>query len=247
MIADGLSPSQTPVPRDGPPAPNEDDLLAGSADSGMLAGSGTLAGSGMLAGSGIRAERVSPGPAERVSPGPAERVSPGPAERRAAESAESGETALVRRAEAAEATVKTLETHVASLQRRLDEGERDGRRTSELADRLERVEGALGVIRESHRRMAVTVSELKDVAVRLRAAVDRAPAQVSVQELASPRSEEMAGALAAAVERLRARAETAVPPVQLTDSVAPVVRVPHKHSMSLIGRWRLRRKQRRGR
>jgi hypothetical protein len=239
MIAEGSSPSQTPVPRDGPPAPNEDDLLAGSADSGMLAGSGTLAGSGMLAGSGIRAERVSPGPAERVSPGPAER--------RAAESAESGETALVRRAEAAEATVKTLETHVASLQRRLDEGERDGRRTSELADRLERVEGALGVIRESHRRMAVTVSELKDVAVRLRAAVDRAPAQVSVQELASPRSEEMAGALAAAVERLRARAETAVPPVQLTDSVAPVVRVPHKHSMSLIGRWRLRRKQRRGR
>jgi TolA-binding protein len=164
------------------------------------------------------------------------------AERRARRAAESGETALVRRAEAAEATVKTLETHISSLQRRLDEAEGDSRRTFELAERLEHVESALQAIRESHRRMALTVSELKDVAVRLRAAIDRGP----VQEPARPRSEDMAEALAAAVERLRARAET-TSAVSATPSVPPVVRAPHKHSMSLIGRWRIRRKQRRGR
>jgi hypothetical protein len=46
------------------------------------------------------------------------------AERRARRAAESGEQALARRAEAAEATVRTLEAHVASLQRRLDEADR---------------------------------------------------------------------------------------------------------------------------
>jgi hypothetical protein len=53
---------------------------------------------------------------------------------------------------------------------------------------------------------------------------------------------EMADALADAVERLRRRAEaSAVPPA------APLRPAPHKHSMSLIKRWRIRRKQRRGR
>jgi signal transduction histidine kinase len=223
MIAEGSSSSQTPVPRGEPAAPGERDLPADA---------------GVLDGSGIRAERVSPGLAER----------------RALRVAGSGETetetALVRRAEAAEATVKTLETHVSSLQRRLEGAEEEGRRTSELAQRLESVEDALGAIRESHRRMALTVSELKDVAVRLRAAFDRTPAQAParapVQVPARPRNEDMADALAAAVERLRARAEAAVvaPPA---DGIPPVVRTPHKHSLSLIGRWRLRRKQRRGR
>jgi chromosome segregation ATPase len=45
------------------------------------------------------------------------------AERRARRAVESGEPALSRRAEAAEATVRTLEAHVASLQRRLREAE----------------------------------------------------------------------------------------------------------------------------
>jgi chromosome segregation ATPase len=163
---------------------------------------------------------------------------------------ESGENALLRRAEMAEATVKTLEGHVASLQRRLEEAEQDGRRTSELAERLENVESALAAIRESHRRMAGTVSELKGVAMRLRAAVDAQPAgePSSSSSSARPRSEEMADALAAAVERLRARAqESAAVGPDATPTVPPVVRVSHKHSMSLIGRWRLRRKQRRGR
>jgi chromosome segregation ATPase len=175
------------------------------------------------------------------------------AERRARRAAESGESALMRRAEAAEATVRTLETHISNLQLRLDEAERDGRRTSELADRLERVESALTAIRESHRRMALTVSELKDVALRLRGAMDRAQPQPqphvpeSVQELARPRSEEMADALASAVERLRARAQDTVSPVQPPPGPAPVVQSAHKHTRSLIGRLRLRRKQRRER
>ncbi len=165
------------------------------------------------------------------------------AERRALRAAESGENALLRRAETAEATVKTLEGHVLSLQRRLEEAEQDGRRTSELAERLENVESALAAIRDSHRRMATTVSELKDVAMRLRAAVYAEPAR----ESARPRSEEMADALAAAVERLRARAQESVAVQPDTPNVPPVERPSHKHSLSLIGRWRLRRKQRRGR
>src|SRR5271166_6111157 len=56
------------------------------------------------------------------------------AERRARRAAESGETALVRRAEAAEATVRTLETHVATLQQRLHAAEEETRQMSELID-----------------------------------------------------------------------------------------------------------------
>jgi hypothetical protein len=59
------------------------------------------------------------------------------AERRARRAAESGEHALTLRAEAAEATVRTLETHVASLQRRLQDAEEESRRTSELLDAAE--------------------------------------------------------------------------------------------------------------
>jgi chromosome segregation ATPase len=57
------------------------------------------------------------------------------AERRARRAAESGDSSLVRRAEAAEATLRTLETHVASLQQRLSEAEEERRRTTELVDR----------------------------------------------------------------------------------------------------------------
>lgn len=56
------------------------------------------------------------------------------AERRARRAAESGEHALTLRAEAAEATVRTLETHVASLQQRLRDAEQEGQRMSELID-----------------------------------------------------------------------------------------------------------------
>src|SRR2546423_15078071 len=49
------------------------------------------------------------------------------AERRARRAAESPEHILVRRAETAEATVRTLEAHVASLQQRLREAQEEGR------------------------------------------------------------------------------------------------------------------------
>jgi hypothetical protein len=194
---------------------------------------------------------------------------------RARRVAEPGETALLRRAEAAEATVRALEAHVASLQQRLREAEGDGlTRAQELAGRLQRVEGALEEIRDSHRRMASTIGELKDVTVKLRGLADRAPAPRPAQ----PRSEEMVGALAAAVERLRARAQDmagetvpAPPPVDAAAPVAPAPEPepgpatepsepvdpprpaggpasrakPHKHSMSLIGRLRAARKHRR--
>src|ERR1700677_3213889 len=79
-----------------------------------------------------------PPPEGRVPPTPAIR-SEGDllAERRARRAAESGEVMLTRRAEAAEATVQTLERHVASLQQRLREAEEDRVRIDELLD-LER-------------------------------------------------------------------------------------------------------------
>lgn len=58
------------------------------------------------------------------------------AERRARRTVESGEHALTLRAEAAEATVRTLETHLASLQQRLREAEEERHR---LAERIEQV------------------------------------------------------------------------------------------------------------
>jgi hypothetical protein len=64
------------------------------------------------------------------------------AERRARRAAESGEAALTRRAEAAEATVQTLERHVASLQQRLREAEQERQRIAELveSERAEAIE-----------------------------------------------------------------------------------------------------------
>jgi hypothetical protein len=74
-----------------------------------------------------------PAGVERAEPGQRGRRSEGDllAERRARRTAESGEHALTQRAEAAEATVRTLETHVASLQRRLQDAEEERRRGSE--------------------------------------------------------------------------------------------------------------------
>jgi hypothetical protein len=56
------------------------------------------------------------------------------AERRARRAIESGDAGLIRRAEAAEATVRTLEAHVASLQHRLREADAEARRISELVE-----------------------------------------------------------------------------------------------------------------
>jgi hypothetical protein len=66
------------------------------------------------------------------------------AERRARRAMESAEHLLTRRAEAAEATVRTLEAHVASLQQRLREAEEERTRVSELieAERSSSAEGS---------------------------------------------------------------------------------------------------------
>ena len=80
---------------------------------------------------------------ESETPGPAaaEGESDFLAERRARRATETGEAALLRRAEAAEATVQTLESHVASLQQRLREAEEERRRVAELLE-AERAHGA---------------------------------------------------------------------------------------------------------
>ncbi len=317
------------------------------------------------------------------------------AERRARRAAESGETALVRRAEAAEATVKTLETHVATLQERLREAELERRRISELVeaeevsatdrmsstehelrrakqreyaeqrlrveaedrsidveresrleiDRLtrrlsaseqsarelaaqlesvqrklaeaeqaaatevatvrraehavqarlsdlerqaleiqrgldaeraarERSERQLEGMRRGHRRVEGLVGDLTGVVARLRAAAATAPPDASERE-GLPRAAEgdrgtahrdqMAEALAAAVERLRARVEDVgeepsaaggarrepgrepgpEPPTRLSAPRSSAA--PHKHSMSALTRWKIRRKDRRRR
>lgn len=190
---------------------------------------------------GSSSSSQTPMPRGGSAPGPSERDPL--AERRARRLVESGEGALIRRAEIAEATVHSLEGHVAALQRRLAEAEADGQRAGALAARVESVERALATIRESHRRMAGTVGELHALADRLRVSLQERPAEAP----ARPRSDEMAEALAAAVERLRARAQEsqpAPPASPARPSVAPQ-RPSHRHSLSLIGRWRMRRKQRR--
>jgi hypothetical protein len=329
------------------------------------------------------------------------------AERRARRAAESGEAALTRRAEAAEATVQTLERHVASLQQRLREAEQELLGTSELleaekalarerehelrrvkqreyaeqqlrveaeerlidleresraeiemlsgrmgatdeearalAHRLEslqrqlaegeqaaaseravlqrseqelqarigalersaadiqrglemergareRSELLLEAMREGYRQLEGLVGDLKTIIARLLAVCADAsqpsagqatapqealgppqttPATAPIQtgeaegltrgalvglRLAStvapaagePRALEMADALAAAVERLRRRAQDVVAEPEQPGR-APLRPQPHKHSMSLVTRLRIRRKQRRGR
>ena len=84
-----------------------------------------------------------------------------------------------------------------------------------------------------------TPASLARAAPRARAAApSRCPTSVAATE--------MADALAAAVERLRARAERARPPpgrppARRRPAAKPP---PHKHSMSLIKRWRIRRTRR---
>jgi chromosome segregation ATPase len=167
-----------------------------------------------------------------------------------AEQAAAAERAAVHRAEdGLQARVAALE----ALASELEEGLRAERRARESSERL------LAAIGAGHRRMELLVGEIKGIVARLTAALVQErpvpvpsivppPRTVNPQPTepapASARGEEMTQALAAAVERLRARADAAPPPAQLSP---PPAHVAHKHSMSLLGRWRLRRKQRRGR
>jgi chromosome segregation ATPase len=99
-----------------------------------------LAGSVMAEGSETPNGEQGPGPEGRPRRNEGDLLS----ERRARRAAESGEAALMRRAEAAEATVQTLERHVASLQQRLREAEDDRLRIDELLE----VERAAALERE---------------------------------------------------------------------------------------------------
>ncbi len=173
-----------------------------------------------------------------------------------------------------------LERHALEIRREID------------AERTARVqaERRLAEIRAGYRRMELLVAELKGTMAQLRTAATRESSAggTTTQRPVAPAAEhreELADALAAAVERLRARAEaSADEPGELLDAAAgepeelagdaaagasaeladapalrPSVeldplsaavaeqRALHKHSMSLLGRVRLRRKQRRER
>jgi chromosome segregation ATPase len=152
------------------------------------------------------------------------------------------ERAAVRRSE------QDLQTRMSEIERRaveLQHGlehERSARERSELL-----LEG----MREGHRRIEILVGEMKGILARAsaelvaeeRPLLARQPAQIAESE--APASE-MADALAAAVERLRARAET-VEGAHVVQPRALAARAPHKHSMSWIARRRIKRKQRRER
>jgi chromosome segregation ATPase len=147
-------------------------------------------------------------------------------------------------------------------------GEIDAERTARV-----QAERRLAEMRAGYRRMGLLVAELRSTMAQLRTATTRAPDAVAItQRPAAPgeQREELADALAAAVERLRARAEAAAgEPKERLDvpagdsgelaeaptggrsaeldrptAVTAVQRAPHKHSMSLLGRVRLKRKQR---
>ncbi len=192
-----------------------------------------------------------------------------------AEQAAAAELAAVRRAEGAfQARLAELEQRAVEIHGGL-EAERAAR---------ERSERLLESMRLAHRRVVAVVRELMGVVAKLRAATLVAPTPHSepvpewlAQREPSPRREEpaqsawsgpgrahreeMTEALAAAVERLRARVEDAgdaperpeearpgpADPAQAQPLSEPVKRPPHRHTRSWFGRRSIRRKERRAR
>jgi chromosome segregation ATPase len=162
---------------------------------------------------------------------------------------------------------RELQLRLTELERRALEVRREidsERHLRELA------ESQLAEMRAGYRRVGLLVAELKSTMAQLRAAATREPKHEPVSAVPGDRSEigqreELADALAAAVERLRARADasalepedSAPTPVARRpfDSNPPTPlavasgegRSPHKHSMSLLTRIKRRRKQRRER
>jgi chromosome segregation ATPase len=175
------------------------------------------------------------------------------------EQAAAGERAAVLRAER-ELTLRLAELERRSLEIR--RGLDDERAARERSERL------LARMSRAHRRMLGLLEESRDLVARLSTAFATGAvggsAARSSGELAAPEEprpqasfragpatgtrsageqppgEDMADALAAAVERLRARV-----PEQPPESSRP--RPAHKHSMSLIARWRAAHRRRRGR
>jgi hypothetical protein len=123
------------------------------------------------------------------------------AERRARRTAESGEHALMLRAEAAEATVRTLETHVASLQQRLGDAEQEGRRISDLlgAERVPRPGGRPDFVQPPPPSRDATLER------ELQRASQREYAEQRLRVEAEDRSAEVQRESRAEIERLRRR------------------------------------------
>jgi chromosome segregation ATPase len=167
------------------------------------------------------------------------------------------EQAVVAERAAVRSAERELKERLTELERRAIEIRRglDSERVAR-----ERAERLLGNMREGHRRVREIVRELRAAVLRLsdtahtpsadvppRARLERPGSELAEQAEIGPLAggetlprEEMADALAAAVRRLRARAQE--------QPAEPVQRRPaHKHSMSLIARWRTARKQRRER
>jgi hypothetical protein len=173
-----------------------------------------------------------------------------------------------------QARLERLECRTTEIERRLD-GERAAR---------ERSERLLEGMREGHRRMEALVAEIKGLVARVSSALIRdqgasgeeparpVPALLDPGRQAPAEHEqegtEMADALAAAVERLRARAETVQPALEQTPTQragaagqaavapapaergqarppAPATLPAHKHALSWFGRMKIKRKQRR--
>jgi chromosome segregation ATPase len=179
------------------------------------------------------------------------------------------------RAEVRSVAEQNLQERIAELERRAAEiqsGLQDERTARERSERL------LESMRDGHRRMEALVGEMKGIVARVSSALASEGQEVQLARQPLPpeqRGAEMADALAAAVERLRTRAEAVPPepseivpqasepvtqpaarapaqePERLTrvvrrPSVPPIERAPHKHSLSWFKRQRIRRKQRRG-
>jgi chaperonin cofactor prefoldin len=179
----------------------------------------------------------------------------------AEQAADAGRAELRRAEHDLQARLGELEARAAQMQRGLDAERAARERTQAQLERMSR----------GHAQMQQLVVDMKAIVERLTGAVadiqergeaaaatpvaapigrpgslERAPAATSGEAVAQVRGTEMADALAAAVERLRARAEVSVEEAGLAAARPPVMPT-YKHSLSLIGRWRLRRKQRRSR
>jgi chromosome segregation ATPase len=189
----------------------------------------------------------------------AERLESAQRELDEAEQAAAAERSAIHRGE------RELQLRLTELERRALQirGEIDSERSSR-----ERAEQQLQGMRAGYRRMELLIAELKAVMAQLRAAAAREPKPEQPAPVApgipGEQREELADALAAAVERLRARAEaSALEPEPEESPATPVGRrsselerpavspaaehSPHKHSMSLLTRLKRRRKQRRER
>jgi chromosome segregation ATPase len=170
-----------------------------------------------------------------------------------AEQTLAAEQTMVRRSE------RELQTRLAELERRTLEIRREIDSERSARGRAER---QLQEMRGGYQRLGKLVAELRGLAAQLRATAARELGPKPEPRAQGEDREEMAEALASAAERLRVGANaSAIEPEDLADAVVasqpseleqPSImsvakRSSHKHSMSLITRLRIRRKQRRSR